>query len=82
MPKVNTHSFSVLKIHIGDNIWIREEVWRKITSTTKDSFSVKEMAVALWRTATKKKCVRKGEPHKQTFTKASPDTLQVASFER
>uniref|UniRef100_A0A9J8BJ12 BEN domain-containing protein n=1 Tax=Cyprinus carpio carpio TaxID=630221 RepID=A0A9J8BJ12_CYPCA len=40
------------KIHIGDNIWIREEVWRKITSTTKDSLFVKEMAVALWGTAT------------------------------
>lgn len=52
MPKVNTHSFSVLKIHVGDNIWIREEVWRKITSTTKDSLFVKEMAVALWGTAT------------------------------
>ncbi|XP_026115224.1 BEN domain-containing protein 5-like [Carassius auratus] len=39
-------------IHIGENIWIREEVWRKMTSTTKDSLFVKEMAVALWGTAT------------------------------
>ncbi|KAL1256015.1 hypothetical protein QQF64_014076 [Cirrhinus molitorella] len=40
------------KIHVGENIWIREEVWRKITAATKDSLFVKEMAVALWGTAT------------------------------
>ncbi|KAL3042109.1 hypothetical protein OYC64_020122 [Pagothenia borchgrevinki] len=39
------------KIHIGTDIWLREEVWRKIDSTTKDSLFVKELAVAIWGTA-------------------------------
>lgn len=31
-------------------MWLREEVWRKIHSTTKDSLFVKELAVAIWGT--------------------------------
>ncbi|XP_045900911.1 BEN domain-containing protein 5-like [Micropterus dolomieu] len=37
-------------IHIGKDMWLREEVWRKIHSTTKDSLFVKELAVPIWGT--------------------------------
>nr|XP_055062870.1 BEN domain-containing protein 5-like [Misgurnus anguillicaudatus] len=42
------------KIHVGDDVWLREEVWKKICSSAKDSLFVKEMAVTLWGTATLK----------------------------
>ncbi|XP_076129126.1 BEN domain-containing protein 5-like [Alosa pseudoharengus] len=42
------------KIHLGQGVWIRAEVWRRIGSSLKDSIFVKELAVAVWGTATLK----------------------------
>ncbi|XP_056605039.1 BEN domain-containing protein 5-like [Triplophysa dalaica] len=69
------------KIHVGENVWLREEVWKKIRSSAKDSLFVKEMAVALWGTATLKnksvsgnECPTNKNPVKPPLT---PSKLQV-----
>ncbi|KAI7790275.1 putative BEN domain-containing protein 5-like [Triplophysa rosa] len=68
-------------IQVGDDVWLREEVWKKICSSAKDSLFVKEMAVTLRGTATLKnksvsgkECPTNKNPVKPPLT---PSKLQV-----
>ncbi|XP_041833804.1 BEN domain-containing protein 5-like [Melanotaenia boesemani] len=67
------------KIHIGNEVWLREEVWNKIQATRKDSLYVKELAVAIWgsselkqRSVSGKECPTKNTEAKPPLT---PDRL-------
>ncbi|XP_045913162.1 BEN domain-containing protein 5-like isoform X2 [Micropterus dolomieu] len=73
-------------IHIGKDMWLREEVWRKIHSTTKDSLFVKELAVAIWgtvelrgRSVSGKECPTKNTEAKPPLSHTSLESSKSTS---
>lgn len=46
--KILSLSLIVLKVCIGEGIWLPEEKWRWISKASKDSIFCKELAVAVW----------------------------------
>ncbi|XP_041840410.1 BEN domain-containing protein 5-like [Melanotaenia boesemani] len=76
------------KIHIGNEVWLREEVWNKIQATRKDSLYVKELAVAIWgsselkqRSVSGKECPTKNTEAKPPMTPDRLGTLKATDLD-
>lgn len=64
--------FHLFQVHIGCGVWLREDVWKRVQAHTKDSLFVKELAVAIWGTATLKTRSLTGKECPTTKGEAKP----------